>query len=79
MYLKKIKPRTFENKQRWGLFFKILLSFAILFLVLGGVIYFFFQRSIYQNIDSGLNNQKRQIMTDKKAPQFRRTQPGRRP
>jgi two-component system sensor histidine kinase CiaH len=79
MYLKKIKPRTFENKQRWGLFFKILLSFAILFLVLGGVIYFFFQRSIYQNIDSGLNNQKRQIMTDKKAPQFRRTQTGRRP
>lgn len=76
---KKPQTRSFEDKQRWGLFFKILLSFAILFVVLGGVIYFFFQRSIYQNIDGGLDAQKRQVLTDKKAPRFRQEDPNKKP
>lgn len=76
MRVRTTKPNTFENKQRWGLFFKSLLSFAILFLILGSVIYFFFQRSVYKNIDSGLDGQKRQLITDKKAPHFRQSQPG---
>ncbi|GBG93734.1 two-component system sensor histidine kinase [Ligilactobacillus salitolerans] len=66
---KKIDP--IQGKQQWGLFFKILISFAILFLILGGVIYFFFRQSIYQNIDSGLNGQKTQIKSAKRGPNFR--------
>ncbi len=60
-----------QRKQQLSLFVKELVGFAILFLVLGVVINFFFQRSIYSNIDHGLNWQRQMVLQNHRQPQFR--------
>lgn len=56
-----MRDRILEHKQQIKLFIKELIGFAILFAILGLIVYFFFQKSIYSNIDVGLNRQKERI------------------
>ncbi|UQS84603.1 HAMP domain-containing histidine kinase [Apilactobacillus apisilvae] len=56
-----MKERLLEHKQQLKLFIKELIGFAILFSLLGFIVYFFFQNSIYSNIDAGLYSQKKHI------------------
>lgn len=51
-----------EKKQRLRLFIEELVMFAILFATLGAVVYFFFQQSVYRNIDQGLQGTKTRIL-----------------
>ncbi|WP_283680095.1 HAMP domain-containing sensor histidine kinase [Lentilactobacillus sp. Marseille-Q4993] len=65
-----------QKKQQRSLFIKMLVAFAALFIVLGCVIFIFFQRSIFQNIDAGLARQRYQILTNANQPNFRITPNG---
>lgn len=56
-----MRDRILEHKQQIKLFIKELIGFAILFALLGMIVYFFFQKSIYSNIDAGLNRQRLRI------------------
>lgn len=56
-----MRDRILEHKQQIKLFIKELIGFAILFALLGMIVYFFFQKSIYSNIDAGLNRQRMRI------------------
>lgn len=56
-----------EKRQQFRLFIKELIMFAILFATLGAVVYFFFQQSVYRNIDQGLEGTKMRIL--KNTPQ----------
>lgn len=60
-----------QQKQQLSLFLKELVGFALLFAVLGLVVFFFFHQSIYKNIDQGLITQKQNVLNNRKAPQFR--------
>ena len=42
-----MRDRILEHKQQIKLFIKELIGFAILFAILGLIVYFFFQKSIY--------------------------------
>ncbi|APR06489.1 Signal transduction histidine-protein kinase ArlS [Lentilactobacillus parabuchneri] len=66
-----MKKRDPQTKQQLSLFVKELIGFALLFAVLGIVINFFFHQSIYKNIDQGLMTQKQNVLSNRKAPQFR--------
>lgn len=66
--MKKGDPR---QKQQLSLFLKELVGFALLFAVLGLVVFFLFHQSIYKNIDQGLVTQKQNVLSNRKAPQFR--------
>lgn len=66
-----MKKRDPQSKQQLSLFVKELIGFALLFAVLGIVINFFFHQSIYKNIDQGLMTQKQNVLSNRKAPQFR--------
>lgn len=66
--MKKSDP---QQKQQLSLFLKELVGFALLFAVLGLVVFFFFHQSIYKNIDQGLVTQKQNVLSNRKAPQFR--------
>jgi len=66
--LKKGDP---QQKQQLSLFLKELVGFALLFAVLGLVVFFLFHQSIYKNIDQGLVTQKQNVLSNRKAPQFR--------
>lgn len=59
-----------QRKQQLSLFARELIGFALLFAILGLVVNFFFQQSIYQNIDRGLNWQKIGILTNRRQPTF---------
>ncbi|TPR24468.1 sensor histidine kinase [Apilactobacillus micheneri] len=56
-----MKEKVLEHKQQLKFFIKELIGFAILFASLGFIVYFFFQHSIYSNIDAGLYSQKHHI------------------
>ncbi|WP_105956624.1 sensor histidine kinase [Apilactobacillus quenuiae] len=56
-----MKEKVLEHKQQLKFFIKELIGFAILFALLGFIVYFFFQNSIYSNIDAGLYSQKHRI------------------
>lgn len=60
-----------QQKQQLSLFLKELVGFALLFAVLGLVVFFLFHQSIYKNIDQGLVTQKQNVLSNRKAPQFR--------
>ncbi|GHP14983.1 signal transduction histidine kinase [Lentilactobacillus fungorum] len=60
-----------QQKQQLSLFVKELIGFALLFMVLGLVVNFFFHQSIYKNIDRGLITQKQVVLNNKKQPSFR--------
>lgn len=60
-----------QQKQQFSLFVKELIGFALLFMVLGLVVNFFFHQSIYKNIDHGLITQKQVVLNNKKQPSFR--------
>ncbi|KAL3947828.1 sensor histidine kinase [Lentilactobacillus hilgardii] len=60
-----------QKKQQLSLFAKELIGFALLFAILGLVVNFFFQQSIYENIDRGLNWQRIGILTNRRQPTFR--------
>lgn len=60
-----------QQKQQLSLFVKELVGFALLFMVLGLVVNFFFHQSIYKNIDHGLITQKQVVLNNKKQPSFR--------
>ncbi|KRM44295.1 HAMP domain-containing histidine kinase [Lentilactobacillus parafarraginis] len=64
-----------QRKQQLSLFAKELIGFALLFAVLGLVVNFLFQRSIYQNIDRGLEWQKNGVLTNRKPATFRSGRP----
>lgn len=66
-----MKKRDPQQKQQLSLFVKELVGFALLFAVLGLVVFFFFHQSIYKNIDQGLVTQKQNVLSNRKAPQFR--------
>ncbi len=60
-----------QRKQQLSLFARELIGFALLFAILGLVVNFFFQQSIYENIDRGLRWQKIGILTNRRQPTFR--------
>lgn len=66
-----MKKRDPQQKQQLTLFLKELVGFALLFAVLGVVVFFFFHQSIYKNIDQGLVSQKQSVLSNRKAPRFR--------
>lgn len=56
-----------QQKQQLSLFVKELVGFALLFAVLGFVVFFFFHQSIYKNIDQGLVTQKQNVLSNRKG------------
>lgn len=64
------KQQNPETKQQTRLFLNELITFAILFATLGFVVYFFFNQSIYTNIDQGLRGQERQILRNTPTPRL---------
>ncbi len=59
-----------QHRQQISLFIRELIGFTILFFVLGAVVYFLFDRSISQNIDSGIVAQKERILSNQNQPRF---------
>ncbi len=64
------KQKNPETRQQTRLFINELVTFAILFATLGFVVYFFFNQSIYTNIDQGLRGQERQILRNTPTPKM---------
>ncbi|WP_125980515.1 sensor histidine kinase [Loigolactobacillus iwatensis] len=59
--MKQLK-NSFQKRQQLKLFGTFLISFILLFLVLGAIVGFLFQHSIYQNVNQSLQIQKEQIL-----------------
>lgn len=57
-----MKIQAAEKRQQHHLFFKELVTFAVLFAALGLVVYFLFYQSIYHEMNQGLQWQKTQIL-----------------
>lgn len=62
----KLNNSNIEKRQQINLFLKEIISFAVLFVILGLIIYFLFRQSIYRQIDNGIAQQKKRILNNKK-------------
>lgn len=65
-----MKAQNPERRQQAQLFFKELVTFALLFAALGLVVYFFFYQSVYHDINQGFEGQKTRILQNTPTPQF---------
>ncbi|MTV81734.1 HAMP domain-containing sensor histidine kinase [Secundilactobacillus folii] len=65
-----MKPKTPEKRQQRQLFWKELVTFALLFAALGLVVYFLFAKSVYRDINEGFEGQKIRILQNAPQPQI---------